>query len=206
MRLRFGSAVAIEQLEDALVAPGFGDEVAGAALHGRNGELDGAPCRHDDERRARAGGVKTIEQGQAFFAGGSVARVVHIEQDDVVIGFAGMGHGGCGGSGEVACVSASFKQEAHGFENIGMVVHHENAAGVYCFGLHVKEIAGMGPARRTTFFKGLGGPASRSGVRLRTQVLRGRSARAGVRYCEITISDLELMVIARGMMKPISGR
>ena len=52
--------------EHALVVPRLLDEVARAAAHGLDGQFDGAPGGHDDDRQRRVERLELREQRQAF--------------------------------------------------------------------------------------------------------------------------------------------
>ena len=71
--------------DEALVLPRLLDEVASAALDALDGEIDVAPRGHDDYRQARIDLLKASEQIETLFAGGSVARVVEIDEQNVVV-------------------------------------------------------------------------------------------------------------------------
>ena len=65
------------------VVPGLLDEVARAAPHRFDRDLDAAPRRHHDHRQRRIDPLDARQQVQAFFAGRRVARVVQVDQRDV---------------------------------------------------------------------------------------------------------------------------
>ena len=77
-----------DELRQALVLPRLLNEVAGAALDAFDGQIDVAPRRHHDDRQARIDLLNARQQVEAFLAGGSVARVVQVDEQHVVVALA----------------------------------------------------------------------------------------------------------------------
>ena len=132
--LRFAPPLGIGLLangcHNAVVVPGLLNEVAGAASHGLHGKIDIAPGGHHDHRRGVALRVQAGQQIEAFFAGGRVARVVEIGQDEVE-------RFGARGSQQVArrfygdgLPALSFEQQAHGFEYVHLIVTNQDPEGL----------------------------------------------------------------------------
>ena len=84
--VQFG--VHADEADQALVFPGLLDEVAGAALDALDGEVDVAPGGHDDHRQARIDLLNAREQVEAFLSRSGVARVVEVDEEDVVVALA----------------------------------------------------------------------------------------------------------------------
>ena len=76
------------QADEALVLPGFLDEIARAALDAFDGEVDVAPRGHDDDRQARIDLLEAREQIEAFLARGGVAGVVQVDEQHIVVALA----------------------------------------------------------------------------------------------------------------------
>ena len=71
--------------QQPLVVPRLLDEVAGAAAHRLDRDVDRAPGRHHDDRQRLVGGADAAQQVEPFLAGGGVAGVVEVDEDDVVV-------------------------------------------------------------------------------------------------------------------------
>ncbi len=84
--VQFG--VNANQRDEALVFPGFLDEIAGAALDAFDGEVDIAPGSHDDDGHARIDLLQSSKQIESFLAGGRVTRVVKVDEQHIVVGLA----------------------------------------------------------------------------------------------------------------------
>ena len=70
--------------EQAFVLPGLLNEVARAAPHRFDRQLDVAPRGHDDDRQIAVERHNLRKQIEAFLAGRGVARVVEIDQQRVI--------------------------------------------------------------------------------------------------------------------------
>ena len=115
--------------EQAGIVPGLGDEIAGAAAHGLDGDVDAGPRRHDDDRQRGVEPLQFLQKFEAFLAAGGVARVVEVHEDErVVVGLDGLDDGGGrfdGFGGE----ALAFEQEPQGLEYVGLIVGDEDAGG-----------------------------------------------------------------------------
>jgi len=69
--------------QDAAVVPRLLHKIARAAPHRLDGEVDGAPGRHQEHRQVGIELRQPPEQVQAFLAARGVARVVHVQQRHV---------------------------------------------------------------------------------------------------------------------------
>ena len=119
-----------EDGREARVVPGLLNEIARAAAHGLHGQLHRSPGRHHDHRQGGIEALDAVEQLETFLAGGGVARVVEVHQDDVEIArFDGIdGRGGrVDGLGLIAF---ALHQEAQRFEDVGLIVGDEDARRV----------------------------------------------------------------------------
>ena len=79
------SICVLRMAEQARVVPGLLDEVARAAAHGLHRQVHAAPGGHDDHRQRGVERLDAVQQVEALLAGGGVARVVEVHQDDVEI-------------------------------------------------------------------------------------------------------------------------
>ena len=114
----------------AVVVPGLLDEVAGAAAHRFDRDIEAAPRGHHHHRRAVALLFEAGEQVHAFGAGGGVAGVVEVHEDQIE----DLRRGSCasalrGESTATACQPSPFEQEAQGLEDVGLIVAHQHAVG-----------------------------------------------------------------------------
>ena len=73
------------QADEPLVFPRLLDEVASAALDAFDGEVDVAPGGHHDHRQARIDLLNARQQIEAFLARSGVARVIQVDEQDVVV-------------------------------------------------------------------------------------------------------------------------
>ncbi len=108
--------------DEALVFPWLLDEVAGAALDAFDGEIDVAPGGHHDNRQARIDLLKTREQVEAFLAGGGVARVVEVDEQDVVVALAQRFEQQLRRAHASTWMPCGCKQQFHGFEDMRLIV------------------------------------------------------------------------------------
>ena len=69
-----------EDGEEARVLPGLLDEVAGAAAHGFDGEVEVGPGGHDDDGEMGVALADGGDEVEAFAAGGGVAGVVEVDE------------------------------------------------------------------------------------------------------------------------------
>ena len=95
--------------------------------HGLDRQFHRAPGRHDHHRQGGIERLDAVQQVEPFLAGGGIAGVVQVHQDDVEIArFHGVDHGR-GRGGGFGAVAFAFDQEAEGFENVGLVVGNQDA-------------------------------------------------------------------------------
>ena len=69
--------------QQAIVVPGLLDEIAGAAAHRFHGEIHVAPRSHHDHRHGVALRLQAGQQVHALLAGGGVAGVVQVGENQV---------------------------------------------------------------------------------------------------------------------------
>ena len=111
---------------EARVIPGLLDEVARAAAHGFDGELDGTPGGHHDDGQRGIEGLNAVEQLEAFLAGGGIARVIEVHEDGIEVArFDRIDSGGRGVDG-FGLVAFAFDEEAQRFENVGLIVGNKD--------------------------------------------------------------------------------
>jgi len=77
-----------DEREKPLILPRLLHKVARPTLDGLDGQIDVAPRGHHDHRDARVDLLDAGEQIEAFLAGGCVAGVVEVDQQDVVVALA----------------------------------------------------------------------------------------------------------------------
>ncbi len=112
--------------QNALVVPRLLDEVAGAAAHRLDREIDRAPRGHDDDGHGRVELLQAREQREAFFTRRGVARVVQVDQRDVEIARVD-GRQDAGGRRRRFDVAAfRLEQQPQRLEDVGLVVGDEN--------------------------------------------------------------------------------
>ncbi len=86
--------------EQAGVVPGLLNEVARAAAHGFDGDVDGAPGGHHHDGNGGVHGLDARQEIEALLAAGGVAGIVEVHQDHVeVAGFDGVEDAGGGMGG-----------------------------------------------------------------------------------------------------------
>ncbi len=91
--------------EQARVVPRLGDEIARAAAHGFDGDIDGGPGGHDDDGQRGVERAELGEEIEALRAAGGVARIIQIDDGERVVVGLGSLQGGGGrfhGLGDVA--------------------------------------------------------------------------------------------------------
>ena len=69
--------------QQARVVPGFLNEIARAAPHRFDGQIDTAPCGHDHHGQIRIDGANAAQQIQTFTARSCISRIVEIHKHDV---------------------------------------------------------------------------------------------------------------------------
>ncbi len=119
----------LEHRQQAVVVPGFFDEVPGSPPHRLDRHLDAAPGGHHHHRQVRLEAAQAVEQLEAFAARGGVAGVVEVHQQDVeVLLLHGVDHlaegGGAGGFESLA-----LEQHAQGFAHVELVVRDQGTGG-----------------------------------------------------------------------------
>ena len=72
-----------QDCEQTRVVPWLLNKVARAAAHCFDCKIDAAPGGHDHDGQRRIHCADSCEQVEAFTAGGRIARVVEIDQDNV---------------------------------------------------------------------------------------------------------------------------
>jgi hypothetical protein len=113
--------------EQPRVVPGLLDEVAGAAPHGLDRDLDAAPGGHHDHREGRIDALDAREQIQPFFARRRVAGVVQVDQRHVELArLDRREHAGRRRRG-LELEALGLEQQAQGFENVGLIVGNQHA-------------------------------------------------------------------------------
>ena len=113
--------------EQALVVPGLLDEIAGASAHRLDRHVHRAPRRHHDHREHRIAGMDLPEQLEPLLARRRVARVVEVDQDDVVVALAERCQRRRRRLNRVNLVTLPLEQQTEGFEDIALIVGDEDA-------------------------------------------------------------------------------
>jgi hypothetical protein len=117
----------LQDLQQPCVGPGFFHEISHAALHGLDGQPDGSPAGHHNDRRQVFVLLQQGEQVQTFLAGGGIAGIVQIHQQEIefIVGkcfqqIRSRGHA-------LGRITVAFQQQAQGVENILLVIGNEDA-------------------------------------------------------------------------------
>ncbi len=110
------------QADEALVLPGFLDEIAGAALDALDRQVDVAPCGHDDDRQARIDLLQPRKQIEPLLAGGGVARVVQVDEQHVVVALAQRLKQQLRRTDALNLDALRGEQELHGLKNMRLIV------------------------------------------------------------------------------------
>ena len=109
------------------VVPRLLDEIARAAAHRFHRQFHAAPRRHHDHGQRGVQQLYAVEQFQPFLPAGGVARVIEVHQDRVEVArFHFVDHGGGRVHGH-GLVAFAFDEEAERFEDIRLVVGHQDA-------------------------------------------------------------------------------
>ena len=119
-----------DNAEQALVVPGFLDEITGAPAHGLHRKLHAAPGSHHHDRHFAVHGLHTREQIHAFLSGSGIALVIEVHQDNVeLVALQGLKHGG-GIVGRFGVKAFSLEQQAQGLAHVLLVVCNKDANAV----------------------------------------------------------------------------
>jgi hypothetical protein len=109
------------------VLPRLLHEVAGPATHRRNRDVDAPPRRHHHHGEGGVDRLELRQQVHALAAGGRVAGVVEVHEDDVDLPrFDGGEHGGRR-VGRLEEEALRLEQEAQRLEDVGLIVGGEDA-------------------------------------------------------------------------------
>ena len=116
-------------VEQAGVVPRLLHEVAHALAHRRHGQGHGRPRGHHHHRQVRIDRAHARDQLQPLVAGGRVARVVEVHQQQVVrvLGLAQRGQHRRGRGDRAHREAVALEEQAERFEDVGLVVGHEDA-------------------------------------------------------------------------------
>ena len=112
--------------QQARVVPGLLDEIGGAAAHGFDREIHARPRRHHDDRRRSPQSQQLVEQVESFVAGGGVARIIHVHQDQVESAALGGGQRISRRVGGFRLMARAFEEQTNGFEHIGLIVAYQD--------------------------------------------------------------------------------
>ena len=112
--------------EQPLVLPRLLDKVARAALDAFDGQVDVAPRRHHDHREARIEFLDMGEQIEAFLAGGGVARVVQVDEHDIVVALAQRLQKQLRRAHAIDVDPLRLEQQLDGFKNVRLIVGNQN--------------------------------------------------------------------------------
>jgi hypothetical protein len=77
--------VSAKHVQQPIVVPRFFDEIGAPGAHSFDGEIHAAPCGHQNHRQRVAYPVNLREQLQTLTPGRRIARIVHAEQEHVVL-------------------------------------------------------------------------------------------------------------------------
>jgi preprotein translocase subunit YajC len=115
-----------DERDEALVFPGFLDEVACAALDGFDGEVDVAPGSHDDDWQAAIELLNAGEEIEALLAGGGIAGVVEVDEQDVVVDVGESLKEQLGRADAVYADALRREQQLDSLEDVGLIVGDED--------------------------------------------------------------------------------
>src|SRR5262249_41185384 len=104
----------------------FLDKVAGTAAHGFDGDFNAAPGGHHHDGKSGIGGMDAVQKVEAFLAGGGVASVVQVHQQDVEFASLERSHDRGGGSDGFNLKPLAFQKKPKRFQNIGLIVRDQN--------------------------------------------------------------------------------
>ena len=113
--------------EHPRVVPRLLDEIARAAPHRFDREIDGGPSCHDDDRRRAFDGLQPREKIEPFLSARGVAGVIEINEDEAEFLFADGRQRGLGRVDEHRRVALAFQEEAQRLAHGGLIVGDENA-------------------------------------------------------------------------------
>src|ERR1035438_3407915 len=113
--------------DQALILPRLLDEVACAALDGFDGQVNVAPGGHDDDWNARIHLVDAGEEIEAFLAGGGVARVVKVDEYDVVVVLADRIEEQLWRANTADVDALRGQKQLDSLENVGLIVGDQNS-------------------------------------------------------------------------------
>jgi hypothetical protein len=113
--------------QQSRIVPRLLDEIDSAAAHGFDGQIDARPCRHDHHRNPGVASQQLIEKIQTLIAGGRVARIVHVHQDQVEARAIGSGQGAARRIDGLGLMARAFQKQTDSFENIDLIVTHQHA-------------------------------------------------------------------------------
>ena len=117
----------LEDLQERDVLPRLLDEALGAPAHRFYRRVDAAPAGHDDDGEGGIVGADARNELEPFAAGGRVARVVQVHEQQVELLGAEPFHDRVRRGDELRQVSLAGQQPAQGFEHVRLVVGDENA-------------------------------------------------------------------------------
>ena len=112
--------------QQARVLPRLLHEVARAAAHRFDRDVDAAPGGHDDDGQRGVERAQVVEQIEPFLAGRRVARVIEVHQDDVELAAFDRGDDAGGRGGGLNLIALGLEQQAERFEHVGLIVRHED--------------------------------------------------------------------------------
>ena len=124
------SDLAAQHAREPRVVPGLLDEVARAAAHRLDRELDAAPGRHDDHRQLRVELPQRHEQCQTFLAGCRVARVVEIDERRREAPGRGGLQRGRWGLDAMHFVAPGFQEQSQRVAHVALVIGDEDSRNV----------------------------------------------------------------------------
>ena len=114
--------------QEPRVVPRLLDEVAGAAAHGFDRDVDAAPGGHHHRRQRRVHGPHGVQEVEALLARGRVPGVVQVHQEDVELLVLERGDDAGRRGGGVDLIALALEQQPQRFEHVGLVVGDEQPA------------------------------------------------------------------------------
>jgi hypothetical protein len=132
-----------DDAEEPLVLPRLLHEIARAAPHRLDRQVDAPPGGHHDRRQRLVDRLQPREQVEPLAARRRVARVVQIHEDGVELALLDGAQDGGRRGGGLDFVAFGLEQQAQGFQHVRLVVSDEHADG------RVRCHAGVIPRRST---------------------------------------------------------
>ena len=118
------------------VLPRLLQEVARPPPHRLHRHIDASPGGHHHDGQGAVEGLDARQEIEPLAAGGSVARVVEIDEEGIELARRKGGERRGGGGRQIGRVALTLEQKAKGFQHVLLVVGDQDAAGRALSGPH----------------------------------------------------------------------